>query len=128
MGPCPIHTSGGASLATVEVGDIEPERAMFKASIAEAASGSCGLKVISTSTPERHLVYIAIPQAAPTQAQEAGSGDQWRTSSVWPDLQFRTTARDGSGGAAPRTAADLWVEWKSTTNLKGIRPNAAGPL
>ena len=33
----------------VEVGDIEPEWAMFKASIAEAAAGSCGLKVIGTS-------------------------------------------------------------------------------
>ena len=33
----------------MEVGDIEPEWAMFKASIAEAAAGSCGLKVIGTS-------------------------------------------------------------------------------
>ena len=37
------------SCIPVEVGDIEPEWAMFKASIAKAAAGSWGLKVIGTS-------------------------------------------------------------------------------
>ena len=37
------------SCIPVEVGDIEPKWAMFKASIAEAGAGSCGLKVIGTS-------------------------------------------------------------------------------
>ena len=32
----------------MEVGNIKPEWAMFKASIAEAAAGSCGPKVIGT--------------------------------------------------------------------------------
>ena len=43
------HLRRSFSCIPVEVGDIEPEWAMFKASIAEAAAGSCGLKVIGTS-------------------------------------------------------------------------------
>ena len=43
------HLRWSLSCIPVEVGDIETEWAIFKASIAEAAAGSCGLKVIGTS-------------------------------------------------------------------------------
>ena len=43
------HLQRSFSCIPVEVGDIEPEWAMLKASIAEAAARSCGLKVIGTS-------------------------------------------------------------------------------
>ena len=43
------HLRRSFSCIPVEVGDIKPEWPMFKASIAEAVAGSCGLKVIGTS-------------------------------------------------------------------------------
>ncbi|KAK5875618.1 hypothetical protein CesoFtcFv8_026682 [Champsocephalus esox] len=43
------HLRRSFSGIPVEVGDIEPEWSVFKASIAEAAAGSCGLKVLGAS-------------------------------------------------------------------------------
>ncbi|KAJ8006278.1 hypothetical protein DPEC_G00126630 [Dallia pectoralis] len=43
------HLRRSFSDIPVEVGGIEPEWAMFKASIAEAAAVSCGLKVLGAS-------------------------------------------------------------------------------
>ena len=43
------HLRRSFSCIPVEVGDIKPEWALFKASIAEAAAGSCGLNVIGIS-------------------------------------------------------------------------------
>ena len=41
------------------------------------------------------------------------------------DLICSSAPWPGSGGSAPRTAEDLWGEWKSTTHLNGIRLMAA---
>ena len=43
------HLRRSFSGIPVEAGDIEPEWAVFKASINEAAAGSCGLKVLGAS-------------------------------------------------------------------------------
>lgn len=57
------HLRQSFSDIPVEVGGTEPEWVTFKASIAEAAAGSCGLKVLGASrggNPRTPLVREAV--------------------------------------------------------------------